>query len=424
MRKLILIILCCTIFVGCSASALESEEKGGTSVFYHVSRITNEEGEEEMAETQLKGIWVSQFDMHPIYRDGGKQRDKQDYESKIRTMISNIKRDGFNAIFLQLRPNGDSMYESEYYPTSKYISGIYGGNVEYDAVEIFLSLAKSEGFTVDAWINPFRLCREDELINHGRGQIYEWYKEGLSKRIELGSDGILYLDPSYEEATELIVNGAKEILEKYDFDGIHLDDYFYPTEFEFEDENEFIASEYSNKAEFRRANINRTVKALYEAVHLYDGKRFGVAPAGNIYSLASGWYVDIYKWCSEDGFIDYVMPQLYYGFKNEYCPFEKVFSDWEKAMKNGNIKLYIGLSAAKCALGGEGVEDSYAGEGGKYEWRDNKDILARSVEVIKASKRAEGFCIFAYSSLYDPLSGEDNPLTSEEKEAFCEVLGQ
>ena len=140
MRKLISIILCCTILVGCSASALESEEKGGTSVTYHVSRITSEEGEEEMADTGLKGIWVSQFDMHPIYRNGSKQRDKQDYESKVRTMINNLKRDGFNSIFLQLRPNGDSIYESAYYPMSKYISGIYGGEIEYDAVEIFLHL--------------------------------------------------------------------------------------------------------------------------------------------------------------------------------------------------------------------------------------------------------------------------------------------
>ncbi len=425
MRKLIYIIAVSVIFTACSASAIEPETERGASVTFEVSHITElKESEETITEHELRGIWVSQFDMHPIYRDGNKQRDKQDYENKVKTMVNNLKRDGFNAIFLQLRPNGDSMYESKFYPNSKYIAGTYGGDTEYDAVKIFLDIAKNNGFTVDAWINPFRLCREDELENHGKSILYDWYTEGLGKRIEMGDDGILYLDPSYKEATELIVSGAKEILEKYDFDGIHLDDYFYPTEFEFEDGTELQNSAYGDMGEFRRANINRTVKALYEAVHSFEGKRFGVAPAGNIYSLSSGWYVDIYKWLSEDGFVDYIMPQLYFGFENEHCPFEKVFSDWESALKNNGTKLYIGLSAAKCALGSEGFEDSYAGANGKYEWRDNKDILARSVGVIESSERAEGFCFFTYSSLYDPISGEVNPLTSEEMEAFLEVVGE
>ncbi len=426
MRKLSFIILLCAILSACSAEAMGNETDSTDGDFfnitYHVSQIT--ESEDDMTGNELRGVWVSQFDMHPIYRDGSKQRDKQEYERLVKQMVDNLKSDGFNAIFLQLRPNGDSMYESEFYPTSKYIAGSYGGETAYDAIAIFLDTAKKEGFTVDAWINPFRLCRKDELIDYGNGILYDWYSEGVGKRIEYGADGLLYLDPSYPEATELIVSGAKEILEKYDFDGIHLDDYFYPTEFEFEDEAEFRNSAYDDKGDFRRANIDRTVKALYEAVHNYEGKRFGIAPAGNIYSLSNGWYADIYKWCREDGYIDYIMPQLYFGFENEYCPFERVLSDWEKAMTNENTKLYIGLSAAKCALGSEGIEDSYAGESGKYEWRDSKDILARSVGVIRKNARAEGYCIFAYSSLYDPLSGEDNPLTEEEKEAFCEVIAE
>jgi hypothetical protein len=155
-------------------------------------------------------------------------------------------------------------------------------------------------------------------------------------------------------------------------------------------------------------------------VHAY-GKVFGVAPAGNIYSLTNGWYVDIYKWLSSDGYVDYIMPQLYYGFSNATCPFGRVLKDWENAVKNGNIKLYIGLSAAKCELGSKGVEDTYAGESGKYEWRDNKDILKRSLECIVNTK-ADGVCIFTYSSFYDPLSGVGNEYTADERNAFCESI--
>ena len=424
MKTFILIILCCFVLCSCQVSA-ESEEFGVEETKFTVSRIDflgNKENEiVEEKNQDLKGIWVSQFDMHPIFRNGSKQREKGEFTELVEKMASNLKRDGFNTIFLQVRPNGDSMYESEVYPASKYIAGVYGNEIDYDAISIYLEVMKRQNISVHAWINPFRLCKEDELVSYGKGILFDWYQEGLGKRIEIGDNEILYLDPAYSEATELIVRGAKEILEKYNFDGIHLDDYFYPTEFEFNDDTEFNSSDFTNKGDFRRDNINRTVKAIYEATHSF-GKIFGVAPAGNIYSLSDGWYVDIYKWCSEEGFVDYIMPQLYFGFNNKVCPFDKVLADWADAVSCTKIKLYIGLSAAKCELGTLGVEDEHAGEIGKLEWQENKDILSRSLLEIEKQEKADGVCIFTYSSFYDPITGDDNPNTIEEKYAFCQVM--
>lgn len=434
MRSFLCIVLICLLLCGCGENTFERDsEIIENEKSFHVSKISKDESVTSFAEDEsraeqknekddsINGIWVSQFDMSPIYRDGNKQRDENDYRNKVETMMKNLVEDGFDTVFLQVRPNGDSMYESEIYPLSKYVSGTYGGEIEYDAIKIYLDIAKEHNISVHAWINPFRLCRKNELESFGSGIIYEWLREGIGQRIELGEDGIYYLDPSYPEATELIAEGAREILQKYDFDGIHIDDYFYPTEFEFDDNREFLKSGFADKSDFRKANIDRTVKALFEVTHEFDGKVFGVAPAGNIYSLAEGWYADVYKWCSEDGFLDYVMPQLYFGFENASCPFEQILEDWENAIQNENTKLYIGLSAAKCALGTEGIADKYAGENGKYEWRDQKDILKRSYLEIESSS-ANGFCIFTYSSFYDPLTGESNPLTLEEKSAFCEII--
>jgi uncharacterized lipoprotein YddW (UPF0748 family) len=426
LKKLLLVVLLSVFLNSCDTETVHKKEiYVDKTVSVAEIKLFAETTEHETYEDQkisafLNAIWVSQFDMHPIYRDGNMQREFADYKEKVDILTDNLIYDGFDTVFLQVRPNGDSMLESDFYPNSKYIAGSYGGEIEYDAISAFLEIARSKGLSVHAWVNPFRLCGEIELVNYGKGQLFEWYSLGLGKRIELGGDGLLYLDPSYEEATELIVNGVSEILNRYDFDGIHFDDYFYPTEFEFDDEREFLLSGYSDIGEFRRANIDRTVKAVCEAVHAY-GKVFGVAPAGNIYSLTNGWYVDIYKWLSSDGYVDYIMPQLYYGFSNATCPFERVLKDWKNAVKNGNIKLYIGLSAAKCALGSKGVEDTYAGESGKYEWRDNKDILKRSLECIVNTK-ADGVCIFTYSSFYDPLSGVGNEYTADERNAFCESI--
>ena len=419
-----MIILCGIVLSSCTANAIENDVENQylERDFYVSSVVCDFENESQsINRDELRAIWVSQFDMKPIYRNGNKQRDKDDYTEKVKILISNLKRDGFNTVFLQLRPNGDSMYESKLFPTSKYVAGVYGGKIDYDVIEIFLSIAKESKISVHAWINPFRLCYEDEMKNGGFGKLYEWYTNDLGGRIKKGDDGLLYLDPYYAEATEMIVGGAKEILKNYDFDGIHIDDYFYPTEFEFDDEKEFISSKQKDKGEFRRENISRTVKALYDAVHGFDGKVFGISPAGNIYSLPKKWYADIYKWCSEDGYIDYVVPQLYFGFENAVCPFEKILSDWEDAVTNEKIDLYIGLSAAKCVDGALGKEDKFAGEKGKFEWCDNKDILSRSIEEIYDSDKAKGFAIFTYSSFYDPLTGKDNELITEEKTAFCEA---
>ncbi len=419
-----MIVLCGIILSSCTANAIEIDSKNHyLERDFYVSKVVSDHKEEVKTDNneEVRAIWVSQFDMKPIYRDGNKQRDKDDYTQKVRVLISNLKRDGFNTVFLQLRPNGDSMYESRLFPYSKYVSGVYGGSIDYDVIEIFLSIAEESGISVHAWINPFRLCSEEEMKNGGFGKLYQWYKDDIGRRIKKGDDGLLYLDPYYAEATELIVDGAKEILDKYDFDGIHIDDYFYPTEFEFDDEKEFISSGLKDKGEFRRDNISRTVKALYDAVHEYEGKVFGVSPAGNIYSLPKKWYADIYKWCSNDGYVDYIVPQLYFGFENAVCPFEKILEDWGKAVTNEKIKLYIGLSAAKCVDGALSKEDKFAGEKGKFEWRDNKDILSRSVEEIYGSEKATGFAVFTYSSFYDPLTGKDNDLITEEKTAFLNV---
>ncbi|MBO4453055.1 MAG: family 10 glycosylhydrolase [Clostridia bacterium] len=422
MKRILALALIGLLLCSCSAltPAPGTETAAAGSGNYNVIWFTrgNAKEKETGGTVQMKGIWISQFDMHPIWRDESKQREQNDYAQKVDIMLNNLKRDGFNTLFLQIRPNGDSVYDSKIFPNSKYVAGVYGGKTDYDAVELFLSKAKAVGFSVHAWINPFRLCSEKEFLNAEGDEAILKYKDRIGSVIKRGEDGLLYLDPAYSGTTELIAAGVKEILLKYGFDGIHIDDYFYPTEFELDDSKEFLASGYADIGDFRRDNIDRNVKAIYTAVHQFPGKTFGISPAGNIYSLRDGWYADVYKWCAEEGYADYIMPQLYFGFKNACCPFEQVLSDWADAMKNRTSKLYIGLSAAKCVLGSQGLADPHAGENGKYEWRDEKDILARSIEAIGGEPKAEGYCIFCYSSLYDPVTGEDNRFFAEERSAL------
>ncbi len=375
------------------------------------------------ADGMLRAVWMSQFDLHPVYRDGGKQRDREEFRQIAQTICETLCADGFNTVFLQMRPNGDSLYESDLYPLSKYVAGTYGGKIEYDAVGVFLEVAKAHGLSVHAWINPLRLVTPEEMQQIPKGYaVRDWYDADNGYVKEW--DGRLYVDPSYAQVRQLIADGAAEILERYDVDGIHMDDYFYPTTDEAFDPAEFKASGMESLGEFRRDNINQLVRLLYETVHAYGSdKQFGIAPAGNLDSLADGYFADAKYWCRETGYIDYIMPQLYFGFQNAYCPFDEMVTKWANAVTNEQIKLYIGLDAAKAYLGSQGELDAFAGtQEGKTEWIREKDILARSLRFLYREKRVSGYCFFSYSYLYDRFSGEVLNEISQEYEAFAPLL--
>ncbi len=386
-------------------------------------RISLTESGDTTPDGYVRAVWLSQFDLHPLYRDGGKQRDKADFRTLIEQLCRTLVRDGFDTVFLQLRPNGDSLYESEVYPLSKYVAGVYGGSIDYDAVGVVVEAAREYGLSVHGWINPFRLVTPEEMALIPTGYaVRDWY-DAKSGQVKEWEDR-LYLDPSYPEVRELIAEGAAEILQKYDLDGIHLDDYFYPTTDEGFDRAEFLQSGQADLGDFRRSNIDKTISLLYQTVHTFGAdKLFGVAPAGNLYSLANGCYADARKWGSEDGYVDYLLPQLYFGFENAYCPFETILADWEDAVSNPNVRLWVGLDAAKAYLGTQGELDTFAGtEAGQTEWIRRKDVLSRSLKILYGEKRVSGYCFYSYAFLYDRFTGEVAEEILEAYDLFAPLL--
>ena len=368
----------------------------------------------------LRGVWLSQFDMQPLYRDGNKQRDAEEFYKLCVTMCESLSKDGFNTVFLQLRPNGDSLYESDLFPLSKYVAGDYGGEIEYDPIPLLLLAAKEQGLAVHGWLNPLRLVTvaEMEQIPHEYA-IKKWYTAKTGQVKEW--DGRLYLDPSYPEVIRLIADGAAEMLAKYDLAGIHMDDYFYPTTAEAFDQKEFASSGYDNLGDFRRAQINLLVKELYMVAH-QAGKIYGISPAGNLDSLAEGYYADAKTWCTQEGYIDYILPQLYFGFENKYCPFDQILSKWESLVQKGSVKLYVGLAASKAVLGSQGELDAFAGTAeGRSEWIRRKNVLQRSLECTYDSA-ASGYCFFSASYLYCLQTGAVQEGILEEYRNFAPLL--
>ncbi|MBE6596529.1 MAG: hypothetical protein E7641_02555 [Ruminococcaceae bacterium] len=368
-----------------------------------------------------KAIWLSQFDMNEVYQSGGKQRSRTDFELLAKRIVKNIKSLGINTVFYQLRPNGDSIYPSDIFPASKYVTGCYGVSHTYDPVEIFIRVAHEEMISVHGWINPLRCMSQSDIsmISHDY-TIKRWYDD-KSPYIKV-VNGICYLDPAYSEVINLICGGIEEIIDKYDIDGIHIDDYFYPTTSEGFDSLAYNSYRSSGGIlsldDFRRENINNMVQRIYASVKSKNSALpFGISPSGNTERNYNTLYADVKKWCEGECYVDYICPQIYFGFEHSSCPFDGVAEEFSNMVKNKDIKLIIGMSLGKAFSGYNGTEDTWAGEG-KREWIENLDVLFRSVKYTEEIENCEGIAFFCYQYFYDPLSG----LPRSETENECSLL--
>lgn len=373
----------------------------------------------------MKAVWVSQFDMAEVYLSGGEQREVSDFRRLIRRMMEKISAMGFNTVIFQVRPYGDSLYPSEIYPPSAVAIGEYGRDFVYDPFEIVVDEAHKCGISLQAWINPLRLMRTDEIEQVSRKYaIGKWRREGRDYICEVG--GRWYLEPAYDETQRLIIDGICEILEKYEVDGIHMDDYFYPTT-----EPYFDYSAYSDYLsgggrlpldDWRRENLNSLVSGIYSAVKSY-GKDllFGISPAGNFNTAYESQYADIYTWCGEVGYIDYICPQAYFGFEHGSYDFVKVVEKYRGMIKCAEVRLVVGMTLSKAHDGYLGIPDKWGGSGGR-EWIENRDILFRQLEYLRGVEDCSGVSYFSYRFFFDPISGEEVAETAEERESLLKLL--
>lgn len=392
--------------------------------------VTSVENSDDIINTEgdnfMKAVWISQFDMSAILKEDGKQRDKESFASLYKTVLNNIKNDGYNTVIVQVRPYADSFYPSEYFPTSNYVNGDFFSELKYDPFEEIVSLSKEIGLSVHAWLNPMRAMKSKEIINiPDTYLIKQWYNDSEKNgKYIVEVDGRYYLNPSYEEVRDLIACGAKEVAELYDIDGVHIDDYFYPIKDVYFDAAAY--SEYKSAGgvkplnKYRNEMLDLMVSGIYNAVKsVGKNQLFGISPAGNIDNTYNDLYTDVYKWCSEEGFIDYICPQIYFGLEHQTHDFVKVYNTWNNIIRNDNIKIFAGLSLGKAKSG----VDNYAGVG-KNEWSENKDVIKRCLEYLKTREECAGVVVFCYQHMYDPITGESVKETAEERDNMKTALNE
>ena len=348
---------------------------------------------------EQKGFWITYLEYGTIL----KNKSESSFKKSIGEYFDNIAGLGFNTVYVQVRAFGDAYYDSDLYPSGEQFNGTIGTEKRFDALQVMIDCAHERGMSLHAWVNPMRLMTAAQIKNiDSKYLIKKWYDSGsLNGKYIVETGGRLYLNPAYDDVTDLIADGIAEIAANYKVDGIQIDDYFYPTTAASFDSSAYAASGTDlSLSKWRISNVNKMVKKLYKAVHsANDSLMFGISPQGSVDNNYNELYADVRTWCAESGYCDYILPQVYFGFENAALPYGDVISLWSGMVKNSDVQLVIGLAGYKI-----GAEDNYAGKSGKNEWLNNSDIISRQMTLAKSLGNYGGVALYRYDSIFNPTS--------------------
>ena len=271
--------------------------------------------------------------------------------------INALQEAGINAIIFQVRPEADALYNSQLEPWSRFLTGTQGKAPApyWDPMEFMIEECHKRGMEFHAWINPYRTKTnlKNELANNHVYNIRpQWF-------VTYGNQ--LYFDPALPESRKHICMVVSDIISRYDVDGIHMDDYFYPYPVagaSYPDDASFerYGQGFSNRADWRRSNVNILIKQLHETIRdIKPWVKFGVSPFGIYRNQATDplgsktnglqnyddLYADVLLWARE-GWVDYNIPQIYWEIGHKRADYETLIHWW--ARNTGNRPLFIGQS--------------------------------------------------------------------------------
>lgn len=305
-------------------------------------------GYSQTSKREFRGAWIQcvngQFQ--------GMSKDKM--QSTLKYQLDELQKDGVNAIIFQVRPECDALYVSDIEPWSRFLTGRQGTNPGWDPLQWMIDESHKRGMELHAWINPYRAKTKNtfEMANNHIAIKHPDYV--------FAYDGQLILNPGMPECRDYICNVVRDIVSRYDVDGLHIDDYFYPYPVKgqkipdadiYNKNNNGI----SNINDWRRDNVNVFVKQLGETIHeVKPWVKFGVSPFGiyrnkkNDAQLGSetnglqnydDLYADVLMWVN-NGWIDYCVPQLYWEIGHKAADYKTLIKWWNKYASNR--LLFIG----------------------------------------------------------------------------------
>ena len=364
---------------------------------------------------EWRAVWVSYLEFAEMDFSS-----ESAFRADAAALMDNCLSLGLNTVIAQVRPFGDALYRSSLFPWSHLCTGVQGQDPGFDPLDVLLQEAHTRGISVEAWVNPYRLRSSAAMPpNLADGNLANTHPEWVCT-----VDEGLYLNPAEPAAADYVVQGVAELVQNYAVDGIHFDDYFYPTTDESIDAAQFAASGAGNLAAWRRENVTALVRAVHDTVKAADPTlRFGISPQGNPDNDENQQYSDVTGWLASgggDAVVDYLCPQVYWGQGfalhngSTRFAFENIVPAWLAYPRAADVALYFGLGAYRVGVGDGGSnENSLSG------WSTGR-ALADQVAFLR-EQGAGGWALYRYGSLFGP---EQTSLAAAECGALAAADGK
>jgi uncharacterized lipoprotein YddW (UPF0748 family) len=307
------------------------------------------------------------------------------------------KRNGMNAVIVQVRPAADAFYPSPYEPWSQWLTGVQGRapSPYYDPLRFMIDEVHKRGMEFHAWCNPYRADFKIGTASIAKNHITKTHPEWF-----LPYGTTRYFDPANKKAQEFVVNVVTDIVHRYNVDAIHMDDYFYPYRIagkEFPDAASYAQSgTKQTKDDWRRSNVDSIILKLNNAIKKEKPwVKFGISPfsvwrnkdqdpeGSDSKAFQTNYddlYADVVLWL-KNGWIDYVAPQLYLEIGHDKIAYEKLLDWWGKHSYGKH--LYIGIAVYKA--------------GSNAAWK-NPEELPNQIKLLRQNPNVQGSIYFSSTS--------------------------
>ena len=408
---LILLIIVLVFFFTAKSITKAVEEKevisiNGTSITYRDgSGYVYINKEHSSVGGEFRGVWVS-----PLTGDITSYTGKEAYQSQMLDVLKNMERYNLNVLIFHVRIMNDALYESKYNNWSNY----YNNNPDWDMLPWLIEECHKRGIEFHAWMNPYRVTTNVSLSLEECAKRYPKTNAASNPKNLLKADTTIILNPGIPEVQRFLVNTCMELIENYDVDAIHFDDYFYAAGID----DSATIKEYNtsglSEADFRRSQVDAFIESLSSAMRAYNevsGRRvqLGIAPTGvwrngngvvnydkdgkvsssgsNTSAYAhygSPLYADTLKWIN-NGWIDYILPQTYWAITNSAGPYCDLVKWWNAACKYSKTNLYSSLGL-------------YMSAGGNASWSTNPYEGYQQIMYANTLENVRGSSIYNYNS--------------------------
>ena len=364
----------------------------------------------------MRAVWIAT--VANIDWPSQKELSVRQQQNEFVDLLDSLEADNMNAVIVQVRPQGDAFYKSSFEPWSEYMSGKQGvasgdSTYSYDPLAFMIEESHKRGIEFHAWLNPYRISIYEDIeekldSNHIYFKHPEWF-------VKYGTR--YYFNPGVKESEQFVNGVVKEIVEKYDVDAIHFDDYFYPYEIKdtpFPDSTQYAnyvaqfdtlsKAQVLSVKDWRRDNVNRMVNNIHTTIkETKPWVRFGISPFGVWRNKSDdpmgsdtkagqtnydNLYADVLLWI-EKGWVDYLTPQIYWRIgENAPAPYD-VLTDWWNNVDTENVKMFIGLGAYK-------LDKNASSQ--KFKFWQSTEGYSKQIDIIRKKKNLEGAMHFSAKS--------------------------